>query len=73
MSEAEIEKLSKLKAKSEIKKKASSTVNENAVYRDVEMKKDSRLAVENSSKYCSVVFVGPSGAGKSTLCGQILN
>ena len=69
LSEAEIEKLNKLKAKSEIKKRASCTMPENTVYRDIEVKKDHRLTAEESSKYCSIIFVGPSGAGKSTLCG----
>ena len=44
LSEAEIEKLNKLKAKSQIKKQASCTMPEKAVYRDLEMKKDHRLA-----------------------------
>ena len=69
LSEAEIEKLNKLKAKSQIKKQASCTMPEKAVYRDLEMKKDHRLAADESLKYCNIVFVGPSGAGKSTLCG----
>ena len=65
------EKLAKIKAKNELKKKKSIVLAKPA-FKDLEIKEDLR-ATDLTSDHCGVVFIGPSQAGKSSICGHILH